>query len=323
MNTIRTGLIGYGNWVRAAYVPVLNGLDDVQVVAVSARTEASRSAAAEALGDVTLYPDWRDLLADDSIDVVMIALPAALHAAATTAAARSGKHVFFEPPAGVDRLEADATLGALERCGQVVQCDLELRYVPAVREVRRLLEAGTFGDVLMAKVRHWCDWSRTYGDEAGSEGLFLWLGCWYLDMLDVVFEAAPSKVQVAGGRHVGEHLFDHGYALLRYPDHRLGVYELNLVAAAGTEILLHVTASGGEIVVDVSTGVCRQRKTGNEQWETTTIPTMQPVHGFVGMAESIHDFFKAIRDGQTPLADVVATRRVHEAALRCREAEGN
>ncbi len=319
MHEIRVGLIGYGNWVRTAYVPHLETLDGVRVVAVSARSEASRSAAAEALGgDLTLYADWRALLADSSVDAVMVALPAALHAEVTTAAARSGKHLFFEPPAGCRREEVAGTLAALDASESVIQCDLELRCVPVVQAARRILDEGDCGEVLMAKVVHLCDWARSYGAEAGDEGVFLWLGCWYLDLLDVVFAAAPTGVQVAGGYHVAPHLFDHGYALLRYPS-GLGVYELNMVAAAGTVIELHVTATGGEIVADVVTGNLRQRRTGEETWQSSHHPPAEPVHGFVGMRESMFDFFNAIRERGTPHADPEASRRVHEAALLCTE----
>lgn len=317
---VRIGLIGFGNWVRTSYVPILKTVEGVDVVAVSARSAASQQAAAQMLGgDVKPYADWRDMLADDAIDAVMIALPAALHAQVTSAAAKTGKHVFFEPPLGRDRAECDSVMAALEQSSRVIQCDLELRYVPAVREARRLLDTGAFGDVLMAKITHWCDWSKTFGAEAGDEGFFLWLGCWYLDTLDVVFGEAPTRAHVAGGYHVSEHLFDYGYAALGYPN-GLGVYELNLVAAAGTVIELHITATGGEIAVDIANGLCRHRNTGEDAWQQVEAPAIQPAHGFVGMAESIRDFFDAIRDGRAPIANLDVIQRVHEAALLCTEA---
>jgi predicted dehydrogenase len=263
MQRINTGLIGFGEWVRNSYVPTLQEIDEAAVVAVSARSEDSRRAAQNMIGsDVKLYADWRDLLADDTIDAVMIAVPNALHAQVMEQAAGSGKHLFFEPPAALDSVQIDSVLSQLAACDQVIQADLELRYLPVIKMVRKLLDKGDIGEPLLAKIRLWCNWGQDGGnwrENVEEEGLFLWLGCWYLDMLDVVFAQVPQRVDVTGGHASNGRLLDYGYALLTYANERVGVFEINLVAIADTDITLHVAATKGEVIADLLTGNCRYR----------------------------------------------------------------
>jgi len=76
METIRVGLIGFGNWPQEAYAPVLQEMHDVRVVAVAANTEETHALARKTLGDeISVTTDYEKLLEADDIEAVMIALP--------------------------------------------------------------------------------------------------------------------------------------------------------------------------------------------------------------------------------------------------------
>ena len=155
---INVGLIGFGKWARQAYVPLLGELPQVRVTAISARSQATRSLAKQTFGAETkTFADYHDLLDDSTVDAVLIALPNSFHATVLQAAATSGKHLFFEPPVAEDAETATYVLDALTASQCVVQADLELRYLPVMDDVLRLLQSGTIGEPLMAKIRLWCD----------------------------------------------------------------------------------------------------------------------------------------------------------------------
>ncbi len=324
MDAIRVGLMGLGHWARGAYAPVLRELQYVHIVAVSARSEETFAFAREQFGaDIALYSDPGDLAADEDVDAVMIALPNRLHGSAARAAVASGKHVFVEPPVGFDADEISAVLRSVEDYDAVFQTDLELRYTPVMRLVADRVHSGLFGEPLMARVRLWTDWGYGGGEwleEAEAQGFFLWLGCWYLDVLDVVFAASPLRASVIGGRAMNRELLDHGWAALEYPAGGLGELEFSLIAPEKQQITLRVTGPNAELEADLWTGDCRWRHRG-EDWHEEHAPCSQPVHGFVGMRESIQDFFACIRSGSAPRADLAATRRVHEAAVACMRSE--
>lgn len=318
------GIIGFGNWPRQAYAPLLNELSDVPVVAVAARSDATRAIAKETFGgDLATFEDYGDLLADESIDAVLIALPNALHHGALAAAACSGKHVFFEPPVAEDREAAGHILNALAQSDRVIQADLELRCLPVVDAVSRLLQSGNLGQPRMAKIRLWCNWGYGGGpwfDEVQGQSFFLWLGCWYLDVLDVLFGEAALHASVVGGYASNGALMDHGWAALTYPEQRIGQFEFNLVATQDATIELYVACQEGEIQADLTTGAWRWRdEPGNEHCEDA--PASTPAYGFEGMRESLADFFAAIRSGHPPRADLAVMRRVQHAAMLCAEAE--
>ena len=76
MDAVNLGLIGFGTWPREAYAPVLQSLAGARVAAVSARSEATADEARGRFGDdLKIHADYRDLLADDSVDAVMVAVP--------------------------------------------------------------------------------------------------------------------------------------------------------------------------------------------------------------------------------------------------------
>ncbi len=324
MDTLRIGLIGLGNWPREAYLPVLREIRQVEVVAVAARSGETREFARDEFGQsLATYADYHDLLTDESVEAVMLALPNELHSEATIAAAQSGKHLFFEPPVGLSRQEVQAAIAALAKTDAVVQADLELRYLPVVDRALALIGDGAIGEPLMVKVRLRCDWG--YGErawveeEVGEQGFFPWLGCWYLDVLDVFLQKCETAY-VVGGYDRNGHIMDHGWATLTYPGQRMGQLELSLLLPEGQEYGLIIAGERGEIRADLWSGELGWLEE-DKRWQEVQAPCSQPIHGFAGMRESIEGFVAAIREGRPVRADLAVIRRVHGAMLACAKSE--
>ena len=318
------GLIGFGQWARQAYTPLLGEMPQVQVVAVSAQSHTTRALAKGAFGAGTkTFADYQDLLNDSTVDAVLIALPNSLHAPVLQAAATSGKHLFFEPPVAEDPETATHVLDVLAASKGVVQADLELRYLPVMDNVLACIQSGRMGEPLMAKIRLWCNWGYEGGgwyDEVQGQSFFLWLGCWYLDVLDYIFKREAIQASVVGGRHSNGTLMDAGWASLLYSDGGIGQLEFNLVIPQETVIELSVACRSGEIVVDLQTGQWRWRGEAGD-WQLEHSPALTPAYGFVGMRESLQGFFDTIGAGDRPRANVDVMRRVQHAAQLCADAE--
>ena len=318
------GLIGFGKWARQAYAPLIGELPQVRVTAISAHSDATRSLAKQTFGaEMKTFADYHDLLNDSTVDAVLIALPNSLHAPVLQAAATSGKHLFFEPPVAEDSETATHVLDALAASQRVVQADLELRYLPVMDNLLGLLQSGTIGEPLMAKIRLWCNWGYGGGewyDEVQGQSFFLWLGCWYLDALDCIFKQSATQASVVGGRYSNGTLMDAGWASLVYPGGGIGQLEFNLAIPQETSIELTVACQSGEIIADLQTGRWRWRgETGD--WHLEHAPASTPAYGFVGMRESLQGFFDTIHVGGRPRANVDVMRRVQHAAQLCADAE--
>ncbi len=317
---IGIGLMGLGAWARDAYAPLLAEFDGVDVVAVCARSDATFAQARELFGDeIGEHRDLTGLAQDPAVDAVMAALPNRLHAEGALAVIDAGKPLFAEPPLGFDAEEVARVFAAADAAGACVQTDLELRYVPAVQRAAQLAASHELGDNLMATVRLSCDWGYGGGewlDEAEEQGFFLWLGCWYLDVLNAVFEGAPERVSVMGGRAMNRGMVDHGWATLAYPGERLGQFEFSLVAPEEQEVTLTIAGTEAEVTADLWTGQMWVRRRGEPQYALAA-PNSKPIHGFAGMRESVEDFLDCVRTGAEPRANLEVSRRVHAAALAC------
>jgi predicted dehydrogenase len=321
---VRIGLIGFGNWTRHAYVPALLGLPSTEVTAVAAKSAASRKAAQETLGPhVATFSDFHSLIARAETDALMIALPGDLHAAAVLAGIDAGRAVFFEPPLALTRTATESALDKVAAASQVVQCDLELRYLPVMDAVVDLIRKSAIGNVRFARVSVWGDWGRNGALlRFEKDGLGYALSPWYLDVLDAVIPEMPEQVQVTGGRAFNGELIDHGWVALRYRGGQVGCFEMNLLAPGGTDVRLCVVGEDGEIRADLLGGTFRWRATGGA-WQEGSAPPSLPECGFVGMRECVAAFADAVRKARPSRTTLDVLRRVHEAMILCAENERN
>lgn len=82
--------------------------------------------------------------------VVLICAPASTHVGIALQALEAGAHVFIEKPLSTSLEGTDALVKAAEATGRTVQVGYNLRYHPAIRAAKRLVDEGRIGKVLMA-----------------------------------------------------------------------------------------------------------------------------------------------------------------------------
>ena len=125
---------------------------------IAGRNEAAVAEAAERYGFASWSTDWRDIVADERVELFDNCGPNALHAEPTIAAAEAGMHVFCEKPLGMDAAESREIWQRAEAAGVKHQCGFNYRFVPAVRLARELLEAGELGEIRHFRGRYLQDW---------------------------------------------------------------------------------------------------------------------------------------------------------------------
>jgi predicted dehydrogenase len=151
MARVKVASVGLGWWgkelARGARTAGL------EVVSCYARTGEARDAFAAEVG---CRPASRleDVLADPSIDALLVATPHSTHRHLVEAAARAGKHVFVEKPLAVSLADARACVEAGEAAGIVLQVGFQRRRHAAHREMRRLIDEGSIGDIESLEANH-------------------------------------------------------------------------------------------------------------------------------------------------------------------------
>jgi predicted dehydrogenase len=112
-----------------------------------ARAVASRSGA-------KIFTDWRVLLTQPDVDVVLVATQHHNLAEITLAAIESGKHVFVEKPAARKASELEPLMHAAKQQGVKVHVGFSHRYHRAFRKARELFENGALGELMFIRARY-------------------------------------------------------------------------------------------------------------------------------------------------------------------------
>ena len=137
-----------------------------KLVAIAGRTETAVAEAARRYGYQKYYTDWRDLVADDGVQLFDNGGPNNIHAEPCIAAAEAGKHILCEKPLARTAEESKAMLDAVEKAGVKSMVAFNYRFVPAVRQIRNLIDSGAFGQIYHWRAVYLQEWIMPHYDEA-------------------------------------------------------------------------------------------------------------------------------------------------------------
>ena len=99
------------------------------------------------------YGDYREMLAERDLDIVIIGTPDHWHALQTIDALEAGAHVYVQKPTSVDVLESEAMLAAARRHNRVVQVGTQRRSTPhLVDAIENIIAPGRLGKVAHAEI---------------------------------------------------------------------------------------------------------------------------------------------------------------------------
>ena len=152
MSPLRMAALDYSHGHQYSYTRAMLQLPMVELVAL-AEADPERRSRAEALvrqfkADVTVYQDYRDLLAEEDVEAVVICSPNADHHRMTLEAARAGKHVLCEKPLAITTAQADEMVRFCQERGVFLGTAYPCRFASVMWEMKRRVEAGEIGQVL-------------------------------------------------------------------------------------------------------------------------------------------------------------------------------
>jgi predicted dehydrogenase len=158
-STKRVGLIGcgwYGKcdlWrlIQVAPVEVVSLCDvDARMLAEAADMAAQRQVSKKR---PRTYGDYRQMLAEKDLDLVLIAPPDHWHALPMIEAVRAGADVYVQKPISHDVVEGQAMLAAARKYGRVVQVGTQRRSTPHIVEARdAFIKTGKLGHVGLVEI---------------------------------------------------------------------------------------------------------------------------------------------------------------------------
>lgn len=150
----RVGLIGTG-WYGKSDLFRLIQVVPVEVVALCDVDKNLLNAAADLVSKrqksgkrPQLYGDYRKMLAEHQMDLVLIGTPDHWHALQCIDAVKAGAHVYVQKPISVDVMEGEAMVAAARKYGKVVQVGTQRKSTPHLIDAKKnIVEAGKLGKI--------------------------------------------------------------------------------------------------------------------------------------------------------------------------------
>jgi predicted dehydrogenase len=157
MRRVKTAVIGAG-FMGKVHSEAIRRLGHVDIVAVAAANAQEGAAFAQSIGVDRSTGDYKELLADPEIEAVHVCTPNALHYPVSKAALEAGKAVLCEKPLSLSVAEAEDMVRIAESKGLPNCVNHNLRYYPVVQHIRRMIESGELGEVLVVQGTYSQDW---------------------------------------------------------------------------------------------------------------------------------------------------------------------
>lgn len=144
---LKAAILGLGWWGGT----LVDALADSEVMRIGAAYTRSRSPQDQAFAarhGLALMQDMGELLADPSIDAVILATPPSGHCAQILAAVSAGKHVFCEKPLTMNRQDAATAIDAARTAGVTLALGYNRRFHPSWIDLKRRMAEGELGVIL-------------------------------------------------------------------------------------------------------------------------------------------------------------------------------
>lgn len=262
--TIRVGIIGAGRNTKSRHIPGLQAIEDVEIIGVCNRSQASSQRVADEFSIPKIYDNWQNAIGDNETNAIVIGTWPYLHCRATVAALMANKHVMCEARMAMNAREAHIMrMMARQKSklvAQIVPSPMTLR---VDNTIKRLIAEGYIGDVLAVEVRAGgsfldsdapLQWRQNY-DLSGMN--IMSMGIWYEALMRWVGEA--TRVLAMGKTFIKMRPDENGtMRAVRIPEHIDVVGEL----ACGAQLHMQISSVTGhagapEVFVFGSQGTLR------------------------------------------------------------------
>lgn len=217
---IRVGLIGVGSYAKSFHLPNLNKIKDYDIYAVATRTPANAKVVAERYGAKYYTTDYRKIIKDEKVDLVLISTRHNLHAQIAVEAARAGKDVFVEKPMAMNEKEMAAVSSAVRKHRINYMVGFNRRFSPFVTKIKETFGMGSGPWIINYVVNagklprdHWL-----YDPEEGG-GRIIGECCHFFDLFNYLIGSDVKEISVIPVSGRGETLSEDNFsAAIKYSD---------------------------------------------------------------------------------------------------------
>ena len=186
---VRAGIVGCGGIAKGKHLPSIKKLGNVEIVAFcDIIIERAENAAKEyGTPDAKVSTDYKELLKDDTIEVIYVLTPNKSHSYISIDAMKSGKNVLCEKPMAKTAGEAREMLAVSKETGKILTVGYQNRYHPDSQYLKKVCSRGDLGEIYMAKAhavrrRAVPTWGVFLNEEEQGGGPLIDIGTHALDL---------------------------------------------------------------------------------------------------------------------------------------------
>ena len=257
MAKVGFGIIGCGN-IAPYHAEAIGLVRGAKLVAVSDVVEQSARALAQRFS-VEAYTDYKKMLARDDIDAVTLCVPSGLRTEIVRVCARAGKQILCEKPLEVTTKRIDRMIAATDAAGVRLSCVFQSRYADGPLRVRKAIDQGRFGRLVLGDA--YIKWYRSqeYYDSGAwrgtrkldGGGALMNQGIHQIDLL-LWFFGNVTRVQArtATVAHEGLEVEDLASALLEFENGAFGVIEGSTACWPGHPARVEIHGTTGSVVLE-------------------------------------------------------------------------
>jgi predicted dehydrogenase len=258
---VRIGFLGSG-FVATFYQQGLRDVPGQQVVMNYSRSEERGQAFADEWDIPRSTTEMREVIENDEVDLVLIALPNHLHREAALLCAEAGKDMVCTKPLARHADEAKDMLDAVRESGVMNGYAETEVFAPAVMQTRAMIEDGSIGRVLSVRSResHIGPHSPHFWDpELTGGGALNDMGCHCISAALYFLEGQAKPVEcLAWGERLYHHdkteAEDNAVLLLRFDGGEMSITETSWTAHGGLDLRNEVYGTEGVAFTDVTRG---------------------------------------------------------------------
>ncbi len=254
-DVVQLGIIGVGQYARGTLLPALKKNPYAQIRAVCSASGRSARAEAETVHAKYATSDYLEILADDSIDAVIVATRHNLHAQIAVDAIARGKNVFVEKPPALNRDELKMLVDALHANSRAqFMVGYNRRFSSHAQNVKRALEKLPKPFVMNYRVNAGkIDSASWVHDAREGGGRIIGEVCHFVDLLQFFCDAEPKQVyaQSVGGDSDVARLQDNVNLQIAFADGSIGnIIYTSLGARSLPKERVEIFAGGTSVVLD-------------------------------------------------------------------------
>lgn len=262
MDRIGVAVIGCGAWGRN-HLRVLSEIPRAKLIAAADINQEVLVKVKEKYG-IQVYSDYTEMLKDKSIDAVTICTPSITHTKIALDTIKSGKDLLVEKPMTINVEEAMKILNLAREFNVKLMVGHIERYNPAVQRVKKIVEEGRIGNIILLSSKRVSRWPERIGDV----GVIRDLAIHDLDLMRYITGLEPTEIYAVAGslKHKFE---DHANIIMKFNDNPTAIIEANWITPKKIRELT-VTGSEGRVIIDYIT-----QETIIEDYNGVYIPNIQ------------------------------------------------